>query len=164
MKPKDKEPKDQKSGLIYSYQCVDIACSEEYIVETSRTLRQRYKEHPKQPSPIHAHIQKTAHIPTTNNLNIIWREDYSLARTIKEAIYLRVNNPTLNRNTGKYNLNHIWDRVLFNTPGLKLDSSQNQLHLHNNGQAQTNTANNQSLVVIGHSGHTLNSEQVFRES
>ena len=44
--------------------------------------------------------------------------------TIKESIYLRVNNPTLNQNTGKYNLNHIWDWVLFKTPGPKLGSSQ----------------------------------------
>ena len=54
---------------------------------------------------------------------------------------------------GKYNLNHIWDRVLFN-----------QFTLHNNGQAQTNTAHNQLLVIIGHSGHALNSECVLRES
>ena len=89
-------------------------------------------------------------------------EDQGLVRTIKEAIYIGVNNPTLKGNIGKYNLNHIWDRVLFNTPGLKLDSSQNQLHLHNNGQAQTNTANNQLPLVKGHSGYALNSEHVLR--
>ena len=42
---------------------------------------------------------------------------------IKVSIYIRVNNPTLNQNIGKYNLSHIWDRVPFNTPGLKLGSS-----------------------------------------
>ena len=42
----------------------------------------------------------------------------------KEIHLSRVNNPTLNQNIGKYNLNHIWDRVLFKTPGLKLGSSQ----------------------------------------
>ena len=46
----------------------------------------------------------------------------------------------------------------FNSPGLKWDSFQNQLHLHNNGQAQTNTANNLPLVAIDYSGHALNSE------
>ena len=70
--------------------------------------------------------------------------------------------PTLNRNIGKYNLNHIWDRVLFNTPGLKLDSSQNQSHIDNNGQ--TNLANSQPQAVIGHSGHALNSDHMLRES
>ena len=37
---------------------------------------------------------------------------------IKESIFIRVNNPTLNRNIGQFNLPHIWDRVLLNTPGL----------------------------------------------
>ena len=45
-----------------------------------------------------------------------------LARNIKESIYIRVNirvnNPTLNNNIGKFNLPHIWDRVLLNTKGL----------------------------------------------
>ena len=123
MKPKDQEPKNKKSGVIYSYQCEHIACSEEYIRETSGTLGERYKKHLKQPSPIHVHIQQTGHTSTTNNFNIIGRADQGLARSIKEAIYIRVNNLTLNRNIGKYNLNHIWDRVLFNTPGLKIGSS-----------------------------------------
>ena len=39
---------------------------------------------------------------------------------IKEAIYIRVNNPSLNRNIGKYHLPHIWDEVLINIPELKL--------------------------------------------
>ena len=38
MKPKDEDPKDKESVVIYSYLCWDIACGEEYIGETSRTL------------------------------------------------------------------------------------------------------------------------------
>ena len=41
-------------------------------------------------------------------------------RAIKEALYIRVNNPSLNRNVGKYHLPHIWDEVLYNIPELKL--------------------------------------------
>ena len=41
--------------------------------------------------------------------------------SLKESIFIRVNNPTLNNNVGKFNLPHIWDRVLINTPGLKLN-------------------------------------------
>ena len=44
----------------------------------------------------------------------------NLARNIKESIYIRVNNPSLNNNIGKFNLSHIWDRVLLNTKGLTL--------------------------------------------
>ena len=164
MKPKDQDPKDRKSGAIYSYQCGDIACSEEYIGETLGTLGERYWEHLKQPSPIHVHLQQTGHTTTNNNFNIIGREDQGLARTIKESICIRVNNPMLNRNIGKYNLNHIWDRVIFNTPGLKIGSSQYLSHIHNNGHAQTNLTNGHPQIIIGHSEHAWNSEHVLRES
>ena len=39
---------------------------------------------------------------------------------MQESTYIRVNHPTLNRNIGKLNLHHILDRVLINTPGLKI--------------------------------------------
>ena len=55
------------------------------------------------------------------NFQIIGREENSMARTIKEAMYIRVNNPALNRNIGKYNLPHIWDRVLYSIPELKIN-------------------------------------------
>ena len=38
VKPKDQDPKDKNSGVIYSYQCGEITWDEEYIGETSRTL------------------------------------------------------------------------------------------------------------------------------
>ena len=120
VKPKDQDPIDKKGGAIYTYQCGKHVCNEEYIGETSRTLGERYKEHLKEPSPIHACSTQTGHNTTPDNLNIIGREDHGLAWTIKESIYISVNNLTLNRNIGKNNLNHIWDRVLLNTPTLKL--------------------------------------------
>ena len=123
MKPKDRDPKERKSGLLYSYQCPQLDCDDEYIGETARTLGERRKEHLKQPPPLHRHSQTTGHPIDNNKLNIIGREDWGQARTIKESIYIRVNNPTLNQNIGKYNLNHIWNRVLVNTPGPKQGSS-----------------------------------------
>ena len=75
MKPKYKDPKDSKSGLIYSYQCPHLDCNEEYIGETSRTLEERRKEHLKQPCPIHRHAQTTGHSIENNNFNIKERED-----------------------------------------------------------------------------------------
>ena len=46
--------------------------------------------------------------------------------TIKESMYIRVNNPTLNRNIGKYNLPHIWDKILFTIPELKMKKMYKQ--------------------------------------
>ena len=51
-----------------------------------------------------------------------------LARTIKESVYIRVTNPTLNRSVGKYNLHHLRDRVLFNTPDLKINNDNGHVH------------------------------------
>ena len=42
VKPKDQDPKERKSGFIYSYQCGAIDCGEECIRETSMTLEEHY--------------------------------------------------------------------------------------------------------------------------
>ena len=52
-----------------------------------------------------------------------------MARAVKEAIYIRVNNPTLNRNIGKYNLPHLWDGLLQSIPELK---NKQMMTLHYN--------------------------------
>ena len=117
--PKDKDNITSKSSVIYSYTCGEIDCDEEYIGESGRTFGERYKEHLKAPSPIFLHQKSSGHETTLNNFKIIGREENSLARTIRESMYIRVNNPTLNRNTGKYNLPHIWDEILYSIPELK---------------------------------------------
>ena len=119
--PKDKDPMVSQSDATYWYQCGDLTCNDEYIGETSRTFGERYKEHLKGPSLIHHHSNLTNHPINHNNFKIIGREGHHLSRYIKESIFIRVNNPTLNNSIGKFNLHHIWDRVLINTPGLKLN-------------------------------------------
>ena len=52
--------------------------------------------------------------------NIVGREEQNLTRLIKESMYIRVNNPSLNRNIGKYHLPHIWDEFLVHNTELKL--------------------------------------------
>ena len=114
-----------QSGAIYWYQFCDLACDDEYIGETSRTFGERYKEHLKAQSAIHHHSSETGHHTSHNNFQIIARDGHNLARNIKESIYIRANNPTLNNNIGKFNLPHIGDRVLLNTKGLNLKRQVN---------------------------------------
>ena len=118
--PKDQDTIQKKSGVIYRYKCDRVECDEEYIRESSRTFGERFKEHLKAPSPIYDHCNTTGHNVTIENFSIVGREDQNLRRLIKEALFIRVNNPSLNRNIGKYHLPHIWDEVLFNTSELKL--------------------------------------------
>ena len=120
MAPKDQDAIEKKSGVIYRYQCDRVECDEEYIGESSRTFGERFKEHLKAPSPIYDHQKITGHNVTLDNFSIVGREDQNLCRWIKETLYIRVNNPSLNKNIGKYNLPHIWDEVLHNTSEVKL--------------------------------------------
>ena len=131
-----------KSGAIYWFQCGDLSYDDEYIGETSKTFGERFKEHLKDPSPIHHDSSHTGHPTSENNFQIIGREGHGLARNIKESIFIRVNNPTLNRNIGKFNLSHVWDRVLLNTPGLNL-----KRHAQAVGHANSNTSYKSSQLL-----------------
>ena len=122
--PKDKDPMVNQSGAIYGYQCGDLGCDDEYIGETSRTFGERYTEHLKPPSAIHHYSNQTGYTTSYNNFQIIGRDGHNLARNIKESIFIRVNNSTLNNNTLN-NLPHIWDRVLLNTKSLNLKRQVN---------------------------------------
>ena len=119
--PKDQDPILKKSGVIYRYICDGVDCDEEYIGESSRVFGERFKEHQKAPSPIFDHFNTTGHSITIDIFSIVGREDQNLDRAIKEALFIRVNNPSLNRNIGIFHLPHIWDEVLFNTSELKLN-------------------------------------------
>ena len=59
-------------------------------------------------------------IPNVIELELIYIPVECRIKVIQKSIYIRVNNPTLNRNIGKFQLNHIWDRVLLSTPNLKV--------------------------------------------
>ena len=115
VKPKDKGSEERKSGVIYCYQFSPIDCGEEYIGETSRTLGERCWEHLRGPSPIQEHSQLVGHQTSQDNFSIIGREGQDFKRLIRESIFIRVNNSTLNRNIGKFQLSHTWDRVLLST-------------------------------------------------
>ena len=112
MSPKDNDTIAKKSSVIYWFRCDRIDCEDEYTGESSRTFGERYKEHLKAPSPIFEHQNNTDHTTSVENFKIIGREGHNITRTIKEAMCIRVNNPTLNKNIGKCNLPHLWDRVL----------------------------------------------------
>ena len=120
MASKDKDHIAKKSGIIYRFKCDRVECDEEYIGESSRTFGERFKEHLKPPFPICDHFNATGHTPTLENFSIVGREDQNLMRIIKEAIFVRVNNPSLNKDIYKYHLPHIWDDVLFNISELKI--------------------------------------------
>ena len=79
---------------------------------------------------------------------MIGKEGHGIARSIKESIYIRVNNPTLNRNIGKFNLHHIWDSILLNAPGLKIKGHAQAIGHAQNTQPNSPTLLNQPNTLI----------------
>ena len=120
MAPKDKDPLLKKVGSYIGISVTGLDCDDEYIGEWARNFEERFKEHLEAPSPIYDHLNISGHDVIIDNFTILGREDQNLLRTIKEALYIRANNPSLNRNIGKYHLPHIWDEVLLNISELNL--------------------------------------------
>ena len=91
--PKDKDHKSKQTGVIYQYQWPHVQCSSSYIGESGRSLGERVKEHLKAPSPIHLHSITTGHPMDPNQFNIIHKEVQNQSRTIKEAMFIHVQDP-----------------------------------------------------------------------
>ena len=87
---------------------------------TGKSVDERYKENIRAPSPIFNLFQTTGHDITLDNVSLVDRKPNGITRTIKEAMFIRVNDPPLNRNLGKYQLSHIWDEVLQDILALQL--------------------------------------------
>ena len=83
-----------------------------FIGESAMTLGERFKEQFRAVSPIYDHASATSYSSRMSNFCIVGRDSYNVAATIKEAMCVRVNDPSFNRDIGKYHLSHIWDEVL----------------------------------------------------
>ena len=94
---------------MYMYKCDRVECNENNIGESLRNFWHRVKEYHRALSPIYHHANITGHPTSLGNFTTVTRESYNFTRTIKEMIYIRVNDPFLNRNIGKYQLSHTWD-------------------------------------------------------
>ena len=111
-----------KCGVLYHFKCPQINCTESYIGESGRALGDRIKEHLNAPSPIHHHSSSTGHPLSPQCFNIIQQGTQGPSRNIKEAMFICVNDPSLNRNLEKYQLPHIWD-ILQDTSALQVKQS-----------------------------------------
>ena len=117
---KDKENILKKSRVIYRYKCGRVDCEDEYKGESGRTFAERFRKQLRPPSPIYDHFKTTGHEVSLDNFSIVGRDDQSMTRAIREVMLMRVNDPSLNRNIGKYQLPHIWDEVLVKLPEMQL--------------------------------------------
>ena len=87
-----------ENWVIYKYKCPQINCPEEYIGETGRVFWDRLKEHLRAPS---TNIPAPQEIQSALTVLTIHRESQGTTRNIREAMFIRANDPSLNRNLGK---------------------------------------------------------------
>ena len=116
--------------MVYGIQCSDkYNCSDAYIGETSQPLRKRVQQHCRSTngpaeSAVYTHRKASGHKFDLEEVKILDRENRWFERGVKEAIWVRAHEPSLNRSGGvRSNLSHAWDRTIRKTLPCKLTSS-----------------------------------------
>ena len=108
--PKDKQPKDKQSNIVYAIQCKDSGCDDLYIGETKQTLAKRMYQHRRAStgcgdSAVYSHLDSTNHSFDNKDVKILDRESRWFERGVKEAIYVKREEPSLNKGGGlRHNL------------------------------------------------------------
>ena len=102
--PKDPVPHNQKNNLVYAISCSE-GCSDQYIGETKQPLHKRMAQHRRantsgMDSAVFLHLKKEGHSFQDENVRILDREERWFERGVKEAIYVKVARPSLNRGGG----------------------------------------------------------------
>ncbi|XP_041472626.1 uncharacterized protein LOC121421891 [Lytechinus variegatus] len=117
---KDQPVKDKKRNVVYGIRCEQRECQDSYIGETQQSLRARMYQHRKSTglaaipeSAVFTHLNATGHTFNNKDVVILDKESRWFERGVKEAIWERVEKPTLNRRGGlRFQLSHAWDRIL----------------------------------------------------
>ncbi len=115
VKPKDSLGKDKIVGPVYQINCE--SCEASYIGETERSLKARFAEH-RRPSTTTSEVSRHIHTDCPNHnisleeTRILCVENRWFERGVKEAIYIRMHEPTLNRDGGRYQLPPVWTNTL----------------------------------------------------
>ena len=118
--PKDKPKKEEVMGPVYKITCEgeDRGCSETYIGETERSLKARFLEH-RRPSSVsssevsqHIHVESPGHQVSLDNVRVLTTEPRYFERGVKEAIYIRAHQPSLNRDGGRYKLPGVYTNTI----------------------------------------------------
>ncbi len=123
VKVKDKMPREKQSNLVYGIPCGGTGCRDTYVGETKQALKTRLKQHrqrgsnPAQTSAVFLHHVDTKHGFEDSEVLVLDREEDWVRRGIKEAVWERIERPSLNRKGGlRFKLSNSWDRALQHIP------------------------------------------------
>ncbi len=101
------------------------SCNASCIGETGRSVEEsRYADHLRGQSALHSHFNECQHTsPGIHNVKVLCKESNDIKRKIKEALYIKVNDPVLNRNIGKYTIPDSYDKLLKEKGGLHVSKT-----------------------------------------
>ena len=146
VKPKDKRPLTDSTGVVYSIPCHQ--CPKTYIGETGRKLGVRIEEHREEAekndtqaytrskrkvsetvenkSALTDHCQRDNHVIDWDSTKVMARESERFPRWIRESVHIRRQGRrnVLNRDKGQYDLPHLWDHALMHTGKLSVTAGQ----------------------------------------
>ena len=114
MHPKDPIPDAHKIDIIYPWECPANNCTAEYTGNTNRFLKERVSDHRNQTtSVIRSHNISTKHPKAElKDFTIVNRESNTLHHQAKEALHIRIKDPSLNRNIGKVRIPTVFNKLL----------------------------------------------------
>ena len=134
--PKDKTEKKDVVGPVYLIPCQGQTtrgqCPESYIGETERLLNTRFNEHKRRSNTSsevsqHLYIDSPGHHVDFDKVKVLDRDTRWFERGVKEAIYIRAAQPSLNKDGGRHRLPRVYDPILTSHP-LKVNSDVRKSH------------------------------------
>ena len=123
VKPKDKLPPAETTGVIYFEPCAGangVPCDGRYVGETGRTLTSRVEEHfstatrfgGEFKSAILQHARDNGHHLRKEDFTVIDRDDDWFSRGVRESAYIHALKPAINDHPGRHQLPHVYDSLL----------------------------------------------------
>ena len=123
VKPKDKLKKEETTGHVYHIPCAGAnltSCPGTYVGETERTAMARFQEHTstsmnalgKYKSAMLQHAREHNHHFRKEDVSILSSEQDWVKRGIKEAIFIKALNPSINIDPGRHSLSSHFDAIL----------------------------------------------------
>ena len=103
---------------MYGIHCNGQVWQEYYIGETEQPVKKRMYQHRKAAregtsSAVYNHLHHTDHHFSDSNVEIISREKNWFDRGVKEAVFVKSDNPSLNKHGGvRHKLSSAWDSTI----------------------------------------------------